>query len=221
MARTNQAEVREVTPGPGEHRHQGKEAKESSKVRWAMVIDLRRCIGCQTCQVACKSENGVPLSVWRTWVKQIEKGRYPVVTKSFLPLLCNNCENPICNTVCPVRATYRRADGIVMIDPHRCIGCKYCIAACPYDVRYVDPIKKIVEKCYWCQHRVDAGLKPACVTSCIGGARVFGDLNDPESEVARLLASHPVQVIKPEKTTLPQVYYIGLDMEAVKAKEME
>ena len=193
--------------------------RDKRVVRWGMVIDLRRCLGCQSCMVACKAENGVPLGVWRTWVKQVEKGRFPHVSKSFLPSLCNNCERPICNSVCPVRATYVRPDGIVMVDPHRCIGCKYCIAACPYEVRYVDPIKKIVQKCFWCQHRIDAGLKPACVAACIGGARIFGDLNDPESEVARLLATKSVQVLKADKGTDPQVYYISLDMAVVTARK--
>lgn len=181
------------------------------KVRWGMVIDMRRCIGCHACAVACKAENAVPLGVFRSWVKIIEKGRYPVVTKSFLPSLCNNCENPICVRNCPTQATYKREDGIVMVDPHRCIACKYCIASCPYDVRYENPLKKIVQKCYWCYHRVDVGLEPACVNSCPTRAMVFGDMNDPESEIARVIATNAVQVIKPEKDTQPQVRYIAGD----------
>ncbi|MBI5167682.1 MAG: 4Fe-4S dicluster domain-containing protein [candidate division NC10 bacterium] len=189
-----------------------------SKVRYAMVIDLRRCIGCHSCSVACKSENSVPLGVYRTWVKQVEKGRYPQVSKHFLPTLCNNCENPICLQNCPTKATYRRDDGIIMVDEHRCIGCKYCIYSCPYDVRYVNPLKRYVQKCYWCFHRVDAGLEPACVDTCPARARIFGDINDPNSEVARLIATNPVQVLKPEKATIPQVYYIGADFQTMKAR---
>lgn len=189
-----------------------------SKVRYAMVIDLRRCIGCHSCSVACKSENSVPLRVYRTWVKQVEKGRYPGVSKHFLPILCNNCENPICLQNCPTKATYRREDGIIMVDEHRCIGCKYCIYSCPYDVRYVNPLKRYVQKCYWCFHRVDAGLQPACVDTCPARARVFGDLNDPNNEVSRLIATHSVQVLKPERGTLPQVYYIGADLLTMKAR---
>ncbi len=189
-------------------------AKEG--VRWAMVIDMRRCIGCQACAVACKSENAVPLGAWRSWVKGVEKGRYPMVLRSFLPTVCNTCDNPICVRNCPVQATYAREDGIVMIDPHRCIGCKYCIAFCPYDVRFLNPLKKIVQKCQFCHHRVDAGLEPACVNTCPTRAMVFGDLNDPDSEVSRLIATNAVQVLKPEKATEPQAYYIAADMVAMR-----
>ncbi len=192
-----------------------------AQVRYGMVIDLRKCLGCHTCSVACKQENAVPLGVWRSWVKQVEKGRYPYVRKSFLPMLCNNCENPICVTVCPVKASYRRRDGIVLVDPHRCIGCRYCMAVCPYDARYVNPRVNIVEKCYWCDHRVDQGLKPACVRSCPTQARIFGDLNDPGSEIGRLLASSPAQVIKPEMGTYPKVFYVEADLDALKTERKE
>lgn len=186
-----------------------------------MVIDLRRCIGCHTCEVVCKMENEVPLGVWPAWVKQIEKGIYPKVRKSFLPLLCNNCEDPICVTVCPTKASFKRKDGIVMIDPHKCIGCRYCMASCPYAVRYLHPIQKIVQKCSFCSHRVDIGLKPACVEACPAGARVFGNLLDPNDEVTILKNTNPVQTIKPESGTEPNVYYIGLDKDAVSSISKE
>jgi tetrathionate reductase subunit B len=186
--------------------------------RYGMVIDLRRCTGCSTCSVACKSENEVPLGVYRTWVKVVEKGRFPNVKRSFLPIICNHCEKPICVTVCPVKAAFQRKDGIVAFDPHRCIGCRYCMAACPYEVRYVHPWKNIVEKCTFCLHRVDEGLEPACVSACPTDALIFGDLNDPESEVSRMITYHPVQVLKPEIGTEPRVYYIAADIETVTAR---
>lgn len=187
--------------------------------RYAMMIDLRRCIGCHTCSVACKAEFEVPLGCFRTWVKQIEKGRYPHLRKAFLPMVCNHCERPICTTVCPVKATYRRPeDGIVMINPHRCIGCRYCMAACPYNVRFISPRYNIVEKCDFCQRRVDQGQLPACVEACPTQAMVFGDLNDPNGEIARLVSTSSVQVIKPEMGTYPQAFYLDMDGDMVGAK---
>ena len=187
--------------------------------RLAMLFDLRKCIGCSSCAVACKSENDVPLGVWRSWVKKTEKGRFPNTREYFLPIVCNNCEIPICVTVCPVNAGIKRPDGIVYIDPHRCIGCRYCMASCPYGVRYIHPERKIAEKCFWCHHRVDAGLKPACSLVCPTGAILFGDINDPESAIAKALAKNAVQVIKPEIGTSPHTFYIDLDIDTVEAKK--
>jgi len=131
----------------------------------------------------------------------------------FFPWLCNHCERPICNTVCPVKAAYKREDGIVLIDPHRCIGCNYCRAACPYNVRYANPITGMLEKCDFCVHRVDVGLPPACVEACPTNAMTFGNLKDPSSKISQLLSKEKVQVLKQMMATFPQVYYIGLDMD--------
>ncbi len=183
----------------------------NANLRWIMVIDTARCIGCQSCAVACKRENGVPEGVFRTWVKSVEKGRFPHVQRGHLPINCNQCEDPVCVSVCPVKATYQREDGLVLVDPHRCIGCQYCKAACPYEVRYLEPQKKIISKCFFCHHRLDAGRLPACVEACPTGARIIGNGRDPMSEVSRIVARRPVQVLLPEYGTKPRVFYVGLD----------
>ena len=192
-----------------------KAATEPEKKRqkhYGMLIDTRKCIGCHTCSVSCKSEFDVPLGVTRSWVEYTEKGTYPNVSRSFLPRLCNHCLNPQCVDVCPTGATYKRPqDGIVVVDSGQCIGCKYCILACPYDARFLNPVTGFAEKCDFCIHRVSKGLDPSCVNSCIGGARIFGDLNDPDSEISRQLATNPTTVLRPGKGTEPQVYYIGAD----------
>ena len=196
---------------------------------WVMVIDLRKCIGCQACVVACKSENNVPTGIYRTWVQVVETGRMvpdpegPIVTpagrftstvrRSALPRLCNQCDNPPCVVVCPVKATFKRKDGPVLIDPNVCIGCGICIQACPYDARFFNTVQETADKCTFCVHRLDRGLLPACVTSCVARARVFGDLNDPNSAVSKLLAQYPVNTLLSEVGTDPQVFYINLNGE--------
>ncbi len=186
--------------------------------RFGFLVDLRRCIGCQTCSIACKQEWNVPVGRYRSWVKQAAKGEFPHTRKSFLPILCNNCEKPICVTVCPVLASYQKPNGIVEVDPHKCIGCRYCMASCPYGVRYLHPDLRIVQKCNWCSHRAENGLQPACVEACPASARIFGDLNDPSSEISRMIAQNAVQPIKPEMGTYPRTFYIGLDDTTVEIK---
>jgi tetrathionate reductase subunit B len=175
-----------------------------------MVIDLRKCVGCQACTAACKAENKVPERKFRSWVPEYELGSYPDVRKAFLPQLCNHCDEPACTSVCPTGATFKREDGAVVIDSGVCWGCGYCLNACPYDKRHFNPVTQAADKCTFCAHRIDAGLLPACTESCVGGARVFGDRNDRGSEVARLLRDYPTVVLDAARGTRPQVFYIGL-----------
>lgn len=211
---------------------------------WGMVIDLHKCVGCNACTVACKVENNTPPGVTYHVVIEEEIGRYPNVTRRFLPRPCLQCQHPPCTRVCPVKATYKRADGIVVVDYEACIGCRYCLAACPYGARSVDlgdfytvdqaphvaeydllpnyeygrewrrdpahrtsPIGN-ARKCTFCLHRLDKGMLPACITTCIGRARYFGDLNDPDSLVAQQAASPRVMRLKEELGTEPSVYYL-------------
>ncbi len=188
--------------------------------RYGMIIDLTRCTGCHSCELACKLENKVPISIWRMWVKEGVKGNYPDIMRVYLPILCNQCDNPTCVTVCPVKASIKRDDGIVIVDPHRCIGCRYCMAACPYGMRHVNPLLGIVQKCDFCLHRVTEGEKPACVISCPNGAMIFGDLSDKQSEISRYLAKHRVTVLKEDTGNLPHVFYVNLDGELADKKGM-
>ncbi|MBW2038941.1 MAG: 4Fe-4S dicluster domain-containing protein [Deltaproteobacteria bacterium] len=186
-----------------------KKVEEKKKERlWGMVIDTRKCIGCHTCTVACKSENNVPLGYWRSWVKGVQKGTYPEVRNYYLRRLCNQCDTPPCVEVCPVKATEKRDDGIVVIHYGKCIGCGMCITACPYDARFFNPIRKTADKCDFCLARIDRGLEPACVSSCVGRAITFGDMKDPDSEISKLLATTSTSVLKPELGTKPKVHYI-------------
>ena len=215
---------------------------------WGFVCDNEKCIGCGRCVVACKRENKVPWEPEfnRTWVERYviagdgeilvdspHAGRdgftaEPLTTKYpsldirksfFVPKLCNQCDNPPCVTVCPVGATYITDDGVILIDQKHCIGCGYCIQACPYGARFFLPDfsethfgqVNVVDKCTWCYHRIHKGLVPACVEVCPVEARVFGDLRDPESPVRRILAEKRIYVLKPDLGTEPKVYYVGFE----------
>jgi Fe-S-cluster-containing dehydrogenase component/formate-dependent nitrite reductase membrane component NrfD len=180
-------------------------------MRYGFVIDQTRCIGCHACTVACKEENGVPLGAFRTWVKYVEKGAYPDTRRYFAVLRCNHCDDAPCVTICPTVALYRRHDGIVDFDRDRCIGCKSCMQACPYDALYIDPATHTAAKCHFCAHRVEKGLEPACVIVCPERAILAGDLDDPASEVARVIAREQVLTRKPEQGTRPKLYYVGAE----------
>jgi len=182
-------------------------------MNYGFVIDNRSCIGCHACSTACKSENEVPLGVYRTWVKYTEVGRYPDVTRQFQVTRCNHCANPPCVRICPVTAMVQRPDGIVEFDGDECIGCKACMQACPYDAIHIDPETKTAAKCHYCAHRVDRGMEPACVVVCPTHSIIAGDMDDPESEIARVLSRNPTTVRKPEQGTAPKVFYVeGADV---------
>lgn len=224
-----QADIRRALKKPVEER------------RWAMVIDLQKCAGCHACTIACIAENKLPPGVVYRPVIDQEIGTYPHVSRSFLPRPCQQCENPPCVPVCPVGASYQRPDGIVAIDYDRCIGCRYCIASCPYNARSFDagthytdgtpavqPYEKAptfeygekrvrengqspvgnARKCTFCVHRLEEGMVPACVASCVGRATFIGDASDPESLVHELIGRRNAQTLKPEAGTRPRVHYL-------------
>jgi molybdopterin-containing oxidoreductase family iron-sulfur binding subunit len=210
------------------------EGSQSVGKRWGMLVNLNRCQeGCTACLDACRKENNVSFhndSRWDIhWIRKVtvRKEVGSTVTEKPVLLLCNHCDKPPCAQVCPVQATYKRHDGIVIVDHHRCIGCRYCVVACPYNARYFNfkeshdwPNKDhpkrshgVAEACTLCAHRLDVGMRPACVEACerTGAASlVVGDLDDPDSELSRLIATSPVKRIREDLGTEPKVYYVGL-----------
>ena len=208
-------------------------AADPSEKRWGMVIDARKCDkDCTACLTACREENNVALHddplIDIHWIRKATIRRKVENAKAVTaPLLCNHCDHPPCALVCPVQATYKRKDGIVIVDKHRCIGCRYCLIACPYNMRmfnfkenhvqqnkdYPTRAHGVSESCHFCHHRLDRGLEPACVEACSKaghGALVFGDLNDPSSEVSRIVADTVVHGLREDLGTKPKIYYIGL-----------
>ena len=204
-------------------------------VRWGQVIDLKKCVGCMSCVIVCKVENFTRPGVFWSRVIKSETGDSRHFTRINLPLLCMHCKDAPCEAVCPTGATQHRSDGIVWIDPGKCIGCKYCIETCPYGARYFNldgtffpgnitqhekfrerfpnkdhrlQVAGTVSKCVFCMHRVDKGLEPACVANCPSVARYFGDLDDPKSEVSRLIRERGGFQLNPEFGTDPSVYYL-------------
>lgn len=198
--------------------------------KYGMVIDLKKCIGCNACVVNCKSEHNTPTGVFQTMVLEKEIGKYPDCNRVFLPVLCNHCGDPTCVDVCPTKATYQRDDGVVLIDYEKCIGCVACVEHCPYSVRklvkdnrtlyhdgktvFEKPVHQrilndVVTKCDFCYHRIDEGRVPACAEICPTSARIFGDLSDENSKVSTLIKRYNGWTMLPEKNTDPRVYYIG------------
>jgi len=195
-----------------------------------MVIDLKRCIGCYACQLSCKAEHGTPPGVFFARVLKMEEGQYPTVRQLFLPVLCNHCEDAPCVDACPTGASFKwDEDGIVDIDADKCVGCRACMMACPYSQRYYNDSPQhyyeqgptayelarttrhqtdVVMKCNFCRDRVRSGKDPACVTNCPTVARIFGDLDDPTSEVSRLIKERGGFPLHPEAGTKPSVYYL-------------
>ncbi len=181
----------------------------SATVQWAKVIDHTRCIGCHACTTACKSENLVPLSVTRTYVKHVDVGVFPQARRAHQVTRCNQCAHAPCVAACPTAAMFKRRDGIVDFDKSICIGCKACMAACPYDAIFINPEDHSAEKCNFCAHRIDVGLEPACVVVCPTQAILVGDMNDGDSYVAQIVNREAVSVRRPEKETLPKLFYKG------------
>ncbi len=199
-------------------------------MRYGMVIDLKACIGCNSCTVACKIEHGTPSGVYWHKVLQAEQGKFPTARRTWLPMLCMHCDNPPCVDVCPTGASYKRPDGIVAVNYDACMGCRYCETACPYGARtFIDAIRGytpeigaspyeqarykehqpgVEEKCNFCLERLERGQQPSCVKTCIAYARYFGDLEDPKSEISKLIAQRQGRQLMPELGTNPSVYYL-------------
>jgi tetrathionate reductase subunit B len=204
---------------------------------FGFLVDTEKCIGAGKCLLACRLENNVPEGFHRTWVERyvhFKDGRVQVdlvpeagyagsdlptidpesVDRAyFVPKLCNQCEDAPCNQVCPVHAAFTSPEGIELVDPQRCIGCAYCVEACPYGVRFINPDTGTADKCTWCYHRITRGESPACVEACPVGARVFGRIDDPESEISKRIAKIRTDVLKKHLGTHPKTRYVGISEE--------
>ncbi|MCC6653183.1 MAG: 4Fe-4S dicluster domain-containing protein [Candidatus Eisenbacteria bacterium] len=179
--------------------------------RYAMLTDLRKCVGCEACTAACNAEWSVPAGKARTNVRKTPvKGRFPELSSSVYVAQCNHCDKPTCISVCPADATFKNADGIVQIDRDLCIGCGNCVEACPYDARYMDPVADVADKCDFCAPRIARGEMPVCVTTCTAHAKFFGDLDDPSSEIHRMIKAGKARRIETAAIAIgPNAYFIG------------
>lgn len=213
------------------------EPKDESLPWYGIVIDIQKCIGCGNCAKACKKENDVPVEpfFFRTWVEQYtvkNDGTVNIVSPNggidgftqtvpdedifksfFVPKMCNHCSKSPCTQVCPVGATYESPEGVVLIDEKYCIGCRYCVQACPYGCRFIHPVKKVANKCTLCYHRLKKGLAPACMETCPTGARMYGNLRDKKSDLVKFLKEHTTQVLRPHLNTGSKLYYNALSSE--------
>ena len=177
-------------------------------MRYAMVIDTRRCMGCMDCVLACKTENGVPEGYCRNWVTTETTGKFPDLRMEVRSERCNHCEDPPCVANCPTGASHIADGGVVLVDSGKCTGCKFCMTACPYDARFINEETHTADKCTFCLHRVRRGEDPACVAVCPARCLHFGDVDDPDSEVSKLLRQRRWKVLTPELGTKPKVFYL-------------
>jgi len=175
--------------------------------RYGLLIDAAKCTGCTACTIACQMHNQLPPHLNFNRLEKLELGTFPNVKMEILPMQCMHCDNAPCVQVCPTQATYKREDGIVLIDHDKCIGCKYCMTACPYDARQLNE-DRVPEKCRWCPEMLTNGEQPACASTCMNEVRLFGDLDDPNSEINKKMSQHEVYQILPEKGTKPRIYYV-------------
>jgi tetrathionate reductase subunit B len=213
------------------------EGHDPERHLFGMGVDVNKCIGCAQCVTACKTENDVPAEphYFNTWIEryilrtdgsvEVESPNGgldgfsaiddpgTVLRTFFVPKLCNHCENPPCVQVCPVGATFITADGVILVDEDYCLGCRYCIQACPYGARYLHPERHVAGKCTFCYHRITKGMLPACVEACPTGARVFGEIGNRATPLARFMRFNDLQVLKPNLNTRPKAYYANLDYE--------
>ncbi|WP_419931752.1 4Fe-4S dicluster domain-containing protein [Candidatus Poriferisodalis sp.] len=183
--------------------------------RLGFLLDSGACIGCHACTVACKSEHDVPLGVNRTWVNYVETGEFPQTQRHFTVMRCNHCDDAPCISICPTGALFRASNGVVDFDDSRCIGCKGCMNACPYDALYISPATGTAHKCNFCQHRLEVGLEPSCVAVCPTRAITVVDHDDPDDAVAERIQAEQLPVRAPERRTLPKVHYAGTVPEAL------